>query len=92
MKKIKKKVHLTVLRNNSYSVPNSASFQKKYPDYINYNAAIYINHFRVSGAKDYNRMWLFDTERAGIPGIETIEILRALQIPEEIINQIEFED
>lgn len=92
MDKVKKKVNLSIIKCNSYSVPNATEFQKKYPRYKEYNSAIYINDCRVLGPKDYDTQFIYDTSLSGLNGIKTIEILKALNIPEHIINQIEFED
>lgn len=51
----------------------------------------YIYSLAIS-PKDYRHSYIFDTERSGVNPISTREILRALEIPQEIIDQIEFED
>lgn len=89
--KIKRKVSLAVYRCNSFAVPNAKSFQREFPDYKDNNSSIYVNDHRVCGGSDYDKTCLFDTKRCGIAGMDTIELLRALNIPNEIINQLEFE-
>lgn len=88
--KVNKKVRLSVLRNDSYSVPNVKSFQKKYPQYSNHNVAIFLNNNRVKGSRDYRRTTIFDTDLCGCGGIHTLDILKALNIPQEVIDQLEF--
>lgn len=44
------------------------------------------------GDRDFNGSIVFDAVRCGKHGIDTLKILRALEIPDEIISQIEFED
>lgn len=92
MKKVKSKVGLTIINCLSYALPNIAEYKKKYPHWEQNNAAIYLNGCRVKGPKDFNTAWIFDTERSGVGDISTREILRALEIPQEIIDQIEFEE
>lgn len=91
-KKVKRKVGLSILNCLSYALPNVREYKAKHPDWRQNNAAIYLNDYRVKGPKDFRHSWIFDTERSGVHGIETRRILEALEIPEEIINQIEFED
>lgn len=92
MAKVKKKVHLAVLKNLSYPVPNDKDFREKYPRYREYSSAIFLNDYRIKGSKDHNREFIFDTQSSGQTGIETKTILKALGIPEKIIEQIEFEE
>lgn len=91
MKKVKSRVHLSICTCPHYTLPNVPEFRRKYPDWRRYNDAIYLNNGRISGPRDYNGSVIYDTERSD-KIIKTIDILRALDIPDEIINQIEFED
>lgn len=89
---VKRKVNLSVVKCKHYAIPNDPEFKKKYPRYKDYNAAIYLNDHRVLGPKDYDGEIIYNAYLTGKNGIETVEILKALNIPEHIINQIEFED
>lgn len=90
--KVKKKVHLSIFRCNNYMIPNAPEFKEKYPRYKEYNSSVYLNDYRVMGPNDFDKSFIFNTYLSGRPGIETVEILKALNIPDDIINQIEFED
>ena len=92
MNKVKSRVNLSICTCPHYAKPNVASFKKKYPDWEYVSSAIYVNDRRISGPRDYNGRIIFDAVRCGKHGVSTLEILRALEIPDEIINQIEFEE
>lgn len=92
MKKVKSKVSLSIYNCLSYALPNVREYKTAHPDWRQNNAVIYLNNYRVKGPKDYRHSYIFDTERSGVNPISTREILRALEIPQEIIDQIEFED
>lgn len=75
MKKVKSKVSLSIINCLSYALPNMAGYKKKYPDWKQNNAAIYLNDYRVKGPKDFRTAWIFDTERSGVHSISTRGIL-----------------
>lgn len=92
MNKVKSKVNLSICTCPHFALSNVASFKKNYPDWRHVNDAIYVNDCRVSGDSDYGGSIVFDAVRCGKHGISTLSILKALEIPDEIISQIEFED
>lgn len=85
--KLKEKVNLSIIDCKSYGLPNVKEFKDKYPDWKKNNAAIYLNNYRVHGPKDYNTEWIYDNFRTGKSGIEVKEILIALGIPAEFIEE-----
>ncbi len=92
MNKVKKRVNLSICTCPHYSKSYVSSFKKKFPQWEHVNDAVYLNDCRISGGKDYNGSVIWDTELNGKHGVLTIDILKALNIPDEIINQIEFEE
>lgn len=83
-KAIPKRVSLEIFSTPHYAEP-CASYKRKHPMSY-YNAAIILNDRRISGGKDYGGYPIH------IKRVDVITILKALDIPEEIINQIQFED
>ena len=61
------------------------SYKRKFP-MSHYNVAVYLNNHRVKGSRDYNGTVLHEGT------VNTLTILKALDIPQEIIDQIKFED
>lgn len=93
--KVKRKVHLDVTNSLDYykSLPNAPEYKRKYPQWAYSASSIYINNTRVYGPKPtIHQKMIYSTELIGAKMIDVEEILRALKIPEEIINQIEFEE
>ena len=84
MKRVKKKVPICMCTMPHFAEP-CKSYKRKFP-MRHYNVAIYLNNHRVKGSRDYNGTILHE----GL--INTLEILKALDIPQEIIDQIKFED
>lgn len=94
--KLKKHVHLDVLRCPHYRVNESSfvkEYKKKYPNFADCSVAVYLNDYRVKGPKDFNHSVIYQTRNISYnSAIETSDILKALGVPDEIINQIEFEE
>ena len=52
MKKLKKRVNLSICTCPHYAKPNVFSFKKKYLDWEHVTDAIYVNDIRVNGDRD----------------------------------------
>lgn len=85
--KLKEKVDLSIWDCNSYSTTFCREFKKKYPEWRKHNAAIYLDNCRVTGPKDFNTTLIYDHARSGHNGIKTKNILKALGLSEEVINE-----
>lgn len=84
MKAILKRVSLNICSTPHYAEP-CAEYKRNHP-MVYHNAAIYLNNRRISGRRDYNGRVIHFTQ------INVTDVLKAMNIPEEIINQIQFED
>lgn len=83
-KPVKRRVSLTMCTMPHFADP-CIEWRKAHPMRY-YNLATYLNDRRVSGDSDYGGSVIHVTN------VNTVDVLRALNIPEEIIEQIPFEN
>lgn len=83
-KPIKKKAELCFCTTPHYGEP-CAEYKHSNPMRY-YNIATYLNNHRIAGPSDYDGVILHTGK------VDVKKILKALQIPESIINQIKFEN